>query len=92
MSPERMAPERYLAALAGSLDSLSALARQSDDVLSRSVPACPGWTLEQLFGHVGSIERWAAAVVLGGKYVEEPAPPTPVPRSGFSRARLPSSK
>jgi uncharacterized protein (TIGR03083 family) len=76
MSPERMSPKRYLAALAGSLDSLSALARQSDDVLSRSVPACPGWTLEQLFGHVGSIERWAAAVVLGGKNVEEPAPPT----------------
>ena len=71
-----MSPERYLAELAGLLDNLSTLARQSDDVLSRSVPACPGWTLEQLFGHLGSIERWAAAVVLGGKYVEEPAPPT----------------
>jgi uncharacterized protein (TIGR03083 family) len=71
-----MSPERYLAELASSLDSLSALARQPDDVLSRSVPACPGWTLNQLFGHLGSIERWAAAVVLGGKYVEEPAPPT----------------
>jgi len=70
-----MSPERYLAALASSLDSLTALARQSDDVLSRSVPACPEWTLEQLFGHLGSIERWAAAVVLGGTYVEEPAPP-----------------
>lgn len=70
-----MSPERYLAALASSLDSLSALARQSDDVLSRSVRACPGWTLDQLFGHLGSIERWAAAVVLGGRYVEEPTPP-----------------
>jgi uncharacterized protein (TIGR03083 family) len=70
-----MSPERYLAALTSSLDGLSALAHQSDDVLSRSVPACPGWTLEQLFGHLGSIERWAAAVVLGGTYVEEPAPP-----------------
>ena len=70
-----MSPERYLAALASSLDTLTSLARQSDDVLSRSVPACPGWSLDQLFGHLGSIERWAAAVVLGGKYVEEPAPP-----------------
>ncbi|MEV7134817.1 maleylpyruvate isomerase family mycothiol-dependent enzyme [Arthrobacter sp. NPDC093128] len=70
-----MSPERYLAALASSLDTLTSLARQSDDVLSRSVPACPLWSLDQLFGHLGSIERWAAAVVLGGKYVEEPAPP-----------------
>jgi uncharacterized protein (TIGR03083 family) len=70
-----MLPDRYLAALAGSLDSLRSLACQPDDVLSRSVPACPGWSLDQLFGHIGSIERWAAAVVLGGKYVEEPAPP-----------------
>ena len=70
-----MSPERYLAALASSLDTLTSIARQSDDVLSRSVPACPLWSLDQLFGHLGSIERWAAAVVLGGKYVEEPAPP-----------------
>ena len=70
-----MLPDRYLAELAGSLGSLTALARQPDDVLSRSVPACPGWTLDQLFGHLGSIERWAAAVVTGGRNVEEPAPP-----------------
>jgi uncharacterized protein (TIGR03083 family) len=70
-----MSPERYLAELASSLESLTALARQPNEVLSRSVPACPGWTLDQLFGHLGSIERWAAEVVRGGKYVEEPAPP-----------------
>jgi len=70
-----MLPDRYLTELAGFLDDLSALAGQPDDVLSRSVPTCPGWTLDHLFGHIGSIERWAAAVVLGGKYVEEPVPP-----------------
>ncbi|KQR68541.1 hypothetical protein ASF98_07805 [Arthrobacter sp. Leaf337] len=70
-----MSPDRYLAELARFLERLTELARQPDDVLSRPVPACPGWTLEQLFGHLGSIERWAAAVVRGGKYVEEPAPP-----------------
>jgi uncharacterized protein (TIGR03083 family) len=70
-----MSPDRYLAELARLLEGLTALARQPDDELSRSVPACPGWTLEQLFGHLGSIERWAAAVVRSGQYVEEPAPP-----------------
>lgn len=70
-----MSPERYLAEITSSLDRLCTFARQPKHVLSRSVPACPGWTLEQLFGHLGSIERWAAAVVRGGKYIEEPAPP-----------------
>ena len=81
-----MSPERYLAELAGIVDKLSTLARQPDDVLSRAVPACPGWTLDQLFGHLGSIERWAAAVVLGGNFVEEPAPPTWMPPHGSSMA------
>jgi uncharacterized protein (TIGR03083 family) len=70
-----MSPDRYLAALASSLDSLSSIARQPPETLTRSVPACPGWTLDALFGHLGSIERWAAEVVHGGKFVEEPTPP-----------------
>ena len=78
-----MSPDRYLAELEGSLDHLSMLARQPDEVLGRPVPACPGWTLDQLFGHLGSIERWAAAVVLGGKYVEEAAPPATGAASWF---------
>jgi uncharacterized protein (TIGR03083 family) len=70
-----MLPERYLAELAQTLSSLETLARQPESMLACSVPACPGWTLDALFGHVGSIERWAAAIVRAGKYVEEPAPP-----------------
>ena len=70
-----MLPERYLAELTHSLGALEALARQTGSILSSSVPACPGWTLDALFGHLGSIERWAAAVVRHGKYVQEPAPP-----------------
>lgn len=70
-----MLPDRYIAELAGSLESLRHLARQSDETLARSVPACPGWTLDALFGHVGSIERWAAEVVLHGRFVEQGAPP-----------------
>ncbi|WP_427169937.1 maleylpyruvate isomerase family mycothiol-dependent enzyme [Arthrobacter sp. 92] len=70
-----MPPYRYLAELVSSLERLRALARQADETLSRPVPACPGWALDTLFGHLGSIERWAAQVVREGKFVEEPAPP-----------------
>lgn len=70
-----MPPDRYFAELAGSLDALGTLARQPEATLARPVPACPGWTLEALFGHLGSIERWAAGVVRAGKFAEEPAPP-----------------
>jgi uncharacterized protein (TIGR03083 family) len=70
-----MSPDRFLAELASSLDHLGTLALQQRDTLARAVPACPDWTLEQLFGHLGSIERWAAAVVRAGTFVQEPAPP-----------------
>ena len=70
-----MLPERHLAELTQSLEALTTLARQPENMLNRAVPACPGWTLDTLFGHLGSIERWAAAVVRAGKFVEEPAAP-----------------
>ncbi|MFE4543389.1 maleylpyruvate isomerase family mycothiol-dependent enzyme [Arthrobacter sp. NPDC056727] len=70
-----MLPQRHLSELSRNVDALKALARQPENTLGRSVPACPGWTLDALFGHLGSIERWAAAVVRAGKYVEEQAPP-----------------
>lgn len=70
-----MLPERYLAELAQSLSCLDSLARKSGSTLGRSVPACPGWTLDDLFGHLGSIERWAAGVVRSGENVQQPAPP-----------------
>ena len=70
-----MSPDQFLAELASSLDHLATFARQPPDTLARAVPACAGWTLEQLFGHLGSIERWAAGVVRTGTFVQEPAPP-----------------
>ena len=70
-----MSPDRFLAELANSLDHLGTLARQPRDTLAGVVPACPAWTLEQLFGHLGSIERWAAGVVRTGTFVQETAPP-----------------
>jgi uncharacterized protein (TIGR03083 family) len=71
-----MSPDRYLDELAASLTRLSALARGPGNVLARPVPACPGWTLDDLFGHLGSIERWAADVVLSGTPCDQPAPPS----------------
>ncbi|HKU29416.1 MAG TPA: maleylpyruvate isomerase family mycothiol-dependent enzyme [Arthrobacter sp.] len=66
-----MLPTRHLAELSGSLDTLSAHVRQPAETLAWPVPACPGWSLADLFGHVGAIERWAAEIVRGGKLVKE---------------------
>jgi len=38
------------------------------------VPACPDWTTAELVRHLGSVHRWAAAIVLSGQRIpEEPA-------------------
>ena len=87
-----MPPDFYLAALASSHDHLCSLAGGSADRLARPVPACPGWTLEQLFGHLGSIERWAAAVVRGGIFVSEPAPPADGAAAWFLEGAVPFLK
>lgn len=36
------------------------------------VPACPGWTVNDLTVHLGSIHRWAAGTVLSGQRLREP--------------------
>ncbi len=36
------------------------------------VPTCPGWTVDDLVTHLGSVHRWAGAIVLSGQRVEEP--------------------
>ncbi len=38
------------------------------------VPACPGWTVHDLTTHLGAVHRWAAATVLSGQRLQEPAP------------------
>lgn len=78
-----MLPEDHLAELAHSLSSLCSLARQQENALGHSVPACPGWTLDDLFGHLSSIERWAAAVVGAGEHVQQPVPPAEGAASWF---------
>lgn len=70
-----MSSDRYVSELSSSLDRLCLLARQPEDVLARPVPACPGWTLTDLLGHLGSIERWASGIVRSGSFVEQAGPP-----------------
>lgn len=38
--------------------------------LSAPVPTCPGWTMLQLFRHVGRGHRWAATMARTGAFVE----------------------
>jgi uncharacterized protein (TIGR03083 family) len=46
--------------------------------LDRRVPTCPGWTLEQLVGHLGRVHRRATSYLTEGAPTEiEPAPAGP---------------
>lgn len=71
-----MTPERYLQGLAACLDRLNGFASSPEEMLSRPVPTCPQWTLDGLFGHLGSVERWAAGIVRRGIFSQPPSPPS----------------
>jgi uncharacterized protein (TIGR03083 family) len=51
----------YSAALLEQNRAFGELIRNGDP--STSVPTCPGWSLSQLFRHVGRGDRWAAQIV-----------------------------
>ncbi|GAA1753428.1 maleylpyruvate isomerase family mycothiol-dependent enzyme [Aeromicrobium alkaliterrae] len=36
------------------------------------VPSCPGWTIDDLTEHVGTVHRWAAAILLSGQRLDDP--------------------
>jgi len=46
-----------------------------DVALSAPVPSCPGWTMVDLVGHLGSVHRWAAEVVRTREVAERPGAP-----------------
>ena len=56
-----LTPVDYAAAFLEENRAFSELFRNVDE--SRPVPTCPGWTLQQLFRHVGRGDRWAAQIV-----------------------------
>ena len=70
---------------------------------STPVPTCPGWTLRQLFRHVGRGDRWAAQIVRerldspsirsveGGKPPPDPAGAIAWLHGGAQRSSTPSS-
>jgi uncharacterized protein (TIGR03083 family) len=42
---------------------------------SEEIVSCPGWTIDELAVHLGTIHRWAAAIVLSGvRGLPEPSP------------------
>ncbi len=51
----------YAAAFLGENRAFGDLFRDVDE--SRPVPTCPGWSMQQLFRHVGRGDRWAAQIV-----------------------------
>jgi uncharacterized protein (TIGR03083 family) len=51
----------YVAALLEQNELFGELIRDADP--STPVPTCPGWTIKQLFRHVGRGDRWAAQIV-----------------------------
>ncbi|MGI8332695.1 maleylpyruvate isomerase N-terminal domain-containing protein [Actinomadura scrupuli] len=51
----------YVAALLEQNELFGELIRDADP--STPVPTCPGWTIQQLFRHVGRGDRWAAQIV-----------------------------
>jgi uncharacterized protein (TIGR03083 family) len=53
--------DRYFAEFEAETSRLAGLARDMD--AQQPIPTCPGWTLEQLVGHVGRGHRWAAELV-----------------------------
>jgi uncharacterized protein (TIGR03083 family) len=75
------------------IDSLRADAAElltaAADNLAAEVPACPGWTVERLVGHVGRVYRWTAGWVTRGAARDDiPRPPTADAVFGWAREGL----
>ena len=64
----------FRAALISETAAFGELIRGADDALE--VPTCPGWTLKQLFRHVGRGNRWCAQIIAGRR--QEPLDPREV--------------
>lgn len=65
----------FRAALIDETEAFGELIRSADP--AAPVPTCPGWTITQLFRHVGRGHRWAAQIVADQR--SEPLDPREVP-------------
>jgi uncharacterized protein (TIGR03083 family) len=75
-----MTPDRCLDHLERGAARFSAVLVDGD--LAAPVPACPGWDLAGLAGHLGGIHRWARDAVVEGRPTEEERP-YPADRQGL---------
>jgi uncharacterized protein (TIGR03083 family) len=76
--------DRYFMEFEAETARLAGLARDADRQLP--IPACPGWTFEQLVGHVGSGHRWAADLVRQRLSAPVPIPELAVPAGPDERS------
>ena len=68
-------PDQYVNWLERDIAQFLRVIRQGD--LTLPVASCPGWSTEDLTGHLGGIHRWAAAAMrTGSSKPREPAPAT----------------
>jgi uncharacterized protein (TIGR03083 family) len=65
-------PARYLDHLERGAARFSAALADAD--LASPVPACPGWDVTDLAGHLGGIHRWARDAVVEGRPTDEERP------------------
>jgi uncharacterized protein (TIGR03083 family) len=75
-----MTPDRCLDHLEREAARFSAVLADGD--LRAAVPACPGWDLAALAGHLGGIHRWARDAVVEGRPTEQERP-YPADREGL---------
>lgn len=60
-----LAPAVIRASLEQALDSFATLLADADE--TAEVTTCPGWAVRDLAVHLGTVHRWAAAILLSGE-------------------------
>ncbi len=63
-------------------EATAALAATPAEALTTAVPACPGWDVATLVGHVGTVHRWAAANLRAEPGARVPRRQLPAPPDG----------
>lgn len=62
-----------LARLESDVAVLEDIAR-AGDALDAEIPACPGWTASDLFGHLWSVQSWVVEILRTGEVSTAPEP------------------
>src|SRR5262245_31870509 len=77
--------DRYVAELDAETARLVALTHTAD--VNQQVATCPEWSLEQLVGHVGRGQRWAADMITQRVSAPIPMGEVVVPAGADARSR-----